>query len=122
MRASLVGLLLALPLPAHAAALNCTFTLLCSPLTTCTDSPGVPFTFDIVAGALAFSTNGTQVVGTPLSHLTPPAFGALFAAGPDSTLMLTVAGGGDAVMTQTDIAPTGRLTSLSYFGTCAPDA
>lgn len=108
-------------LPVHAQTLACTFTTICSPQTDCQTHPGVPFRFDVTAQAFSFFAGETPVFGTRLSHLTPPAFGALFQTSPDSTILLTVTGGGEAVMTQQDVMPLG-VQSVSYFGTCEPGA
>lgn len=113
-------LALLLPQAAVATSLACSFTTLCSPLTDCQDHPGVAFAFDVTPDGLSLDTAAGPVIGTALSHLSSPAFGALFALTGDSTLMLTVAGDGAAVMTQTDLQPPGGLRSISYFGTCAP--
>lgn len=121
MRAMALILSLALPLQAHANGLECTFTTICSPQTECQIHPGVPFRFDITSGAFSFMAGTRLVSGTPLSHLTSPSFGAIFQSAPDSTILLTVTGEGEAVMTQQDVTPTG-VQSVSYFGTCEPGA
>ncbi|GAB5446213.1 hypothetical protein [Gymnodinialimonas sp.] len=107
---------------AAAQDLNCTFTTICSPLTECQTHPGVPFTFQVISGTFAFFDDARPVFGTLLSHLTPPSYGALFQTSPDSTILLTVTGRGEAVMTQQDITQGGGIQSISYFGTCEPDA
>lgn len=112
---------LTFPIPATAAGLTCTFTTICSPQTECQTHPGVPFHFTVISGAFAFFAEGHPVFGTRLSHLTPPSYGAIFQTSPDSTILLTVTGRGDAVMTQQDITATG-ISSVSYFGTCEPAA
>lgn len=111
----------ALPGTAGASALDCSFTTLCSPLTDCQTHPGVPFRFEVVSGAFSFFADGAPVFGTVLDHLPPPAIAVLFQPSPDSTLLLTVTGGGEAVMTQHDVSPAG-IQSVSYFGICEPDA
>lgn len=123
MRLPLLTLALA-ALPAHAGAegLACTFTTLCSPLTDCQTHPGVPFNFSVLSGTYAFMSASGMVFGTPLSHLEPHALGVLFEIGTSGTLLLSVSRTGEAVMTQQDILPAGTVQSVSYFGTCEPDA
>ena len=111
-----------LPTVAAADGLDCTFTTICSPLTDCQNHPGVPFRFNVISGVLSFITDDGLLVGTPLSHLTPPALGALFDTAPDSTILLTITGSGEAVMTTQDITQGDQLQSVSYFGTCEPGA
>lgn len=110
-----------LPGTALAEGLNCTFTTICSPLTECQTHSGVPFRFDVTSGMFSFFADDRPVFGTRLAHLTPPAFGAIFQTSADSTILLTVTGRGEAVMTQQDITATG-IQSVSYFGTCEPGA
>lgn len=122
MRALAVSLALALvPGMASATGLACTFTTICSPLTDCQTHPGVPFAFNVISGAFSIVTDEGLIFGTPLSHLAAPAFGAVFAVPPDSTILLTVSGAGEAVMTQQDITSIG-IQSVSYFGICEPAA
>lgn len=111
-----------LPGTTMAQTLNCTFTTICSPLTDCQTHPGVPFRFDVRDGAISFDADGQTVPGTALTHLNPPAWGAVFATPPNGTILLTVVGGGEAVMTQQDITRAETVQSVSYFGTCEPDA
>ncbi|MEX3015406.1 hypothetical protein [Gymnodinialimonas hymeniacidonis] len=106
--------------PAAATGLACTFTQLCSPLTDCQTHPGLPFTFDLISGALALTTADGIALGTPLSHVEAPALSLLFDTRPDQTLLLSVSATGEAAMTQHDFEAAGRLTSVSYFGTCEP--
>lgn len=110
------------PGPALATSLACTFTTICSPLTDCQTHPGVPFSFDVNSGGFTFFADERPVFGTRLAHLTPPSFGAIFQTAPDSTILLTVTGTGDAVMTQQDVTPAGGVRSISYYGTCEPGA
>ncbi|ABD55078.1 hypothetical protein [Jannaschia sp. CCS1] len=119
---ALVCLLALVPGPALAVGLECTFTTICSPLTDCQTHPGVPFRFDVVSGAFTFFAEDRPVFGTRLTHLTPPAYGAIFQTSPDSTILLTVTGTGDAVMTQQDLTSGGGVRSISYFGICEPGA
>lgn len=109
-----------LPNTTVASSLDCVFTTLCNPQAGCQDSAGVPFSFEVLSGTLSFSTPQGVVFGTPLSHLSPPAIGALFVSSPDSTVLLTVSGSGAAVMVQTDVLSGDRVQSVSYFGTCEP--
>lgn len=113
---------LTFPISATAASLDCTFTTICSPQTDCQTHPGVPFRFDVISGAFSFFAGEQPIFGTQLSHLRPPAYGALFQTSADSTLLLTVTGSGEAVMTQQDLTLTGGVQSVSYFGTCEPAA
>ncbi len=106
--------------PAGATGLACTFTQLCSPLTDCQTHPGLPFTFDLINGTLALSTAEGPAFATPLTHVAPPALSLIFDTGPDQTLLLSVSNTGEAAMTQHEFEPAGRLTSVSYFGTCEP--
>ena len=112
-------LVLALAGPAAAESLNCTFTTICSPQTECQTHPGVPFHFEVTSGVFSFFAEERPIFGTLLSHLAPPSYGALFQTSADSTILLTVTGRGEAVMTQQDITTTG-IQSVSYFGTCEP--
>ncbi len=106
--------------PAAATGLACTFTQLCSPLTECQSHPGLPFTFDVISGALALTTPDGIAFGTPLSHVEAPALSLLFDTQPDQSLLLSVSSTGEAVMTQHDFEAAGRMVSVSYFGTCEP--
>lgn len=115
-------ILAALPAQVGATGLDCTFTTICSPRTDCQPHPGVPFRFDVISGAFTFFADALPVFGTQLSHLTPPAYGAIFQTSSDSTILLTVTGTGEAVMTQQDVTSAGGITSVSYFGTCEPGA
>jgi len=118
LRAALSAMLL--PGAVQATRLDCAFTTLCSPQTDCQNHPGVPLSFEVMSGTLGLFAAEGLVLGTPLSHLTPPAIGALFSVGADGTILLTVSGAGDAVMVQTDLLPGDRVRSVSYFGTCEP--
>lgn len=111
---------LTLSQPAHAAGLACTFTQLCSPLTDCQSHPGLPFNFDLISGALALITAEGIAHATPLSHLDEANRAFLFDTSPDQTLLLSLSNTGQAIMTQHDFETGGRLTSVSYFGTCEP--
>lgn len=111
-----------LPGQAGAEGLACTFTMVCSPLSDCQSHPGVPFAFDVVSGAFRFLSGTEPVFGTPLEHIDPPDIAVLFEAGGGSTLLLTVAGAGEAVLTQQDLTASGGVQSVSYFGTCEPAA
>ncbi|MBY4892046.1 hypothetical protein KUL25_04635 [Rhodobacteraceae bacterium N5(2021)] len=122
MRALALILVTLLPGQAGAVGLACTFTMICSPLTDCQTHPGVPFRFDVLSGAYSFVSDGGLIFGTPLSHIAAPAIAVLFESGADSTILLTVSGGGEAVMTQQDLSSAGGVQSVSYFGTCEPDA
>ncbi|UWQ97360.1 hypothetical protein K3728_09165 [Rhodobacteraceae bacterium M385] len=113
-------LLFLLPTSATANGLDCTFTTICSPQTDCQTHPGVPFSFENASGILSFSVQDQQVTGTPLSHLTAPAMGALFQTSDTSTVLLTIAPNRAAVMTQQDLSATGGVQSVTYFGTCEP--
>ncbi|QXT38277.1 hypothetical protein [Gymnodinialimonas ceratoperidinii] len=113
---------LLLPAPATAAGLACTFTTICSPLTDCQTHDGVPFRFDVTEDSLRFTTPEQEVIGTPLPHIDAPAFAGLFETGPGGTILLSVSGTGEAVMTQQDIDSAGRVQSVSYFGICEPAA
>ncbi|MEJ6388685.1 hypothetical protein [Gymnodinialimonas ulvae] len=106
--------------PVGATGLACTFTDLCAPLTDCQSHPGLPFTFELIDGALALSTAEGIAFGTPLSHVEAPALSLIFDTRPDQTLLLSVSNTGQAAMTQHDFEAAGRLTSVSYFGTCEP--
>ncbi|MBF9042191.1 hypothetical protein HKCCE4037_02550 [Rhodobacterales bacterium HKCCE4037] len=116
-----LAVLALIPGPA-AAGLTCTFTQLCSPLTDCQDHPGLPFTFDLVSGALALVGEEGMRFGTPLSHLDAANRAFLFETSPHAFLILSLSETGEAVMTQQDFEPGGRITSVSYFGTCRPAA
>ena len=116
-----LALLALIPGPA-AAGLTCTFTQLCSPLTDCQDHPGLPFTFDLIADTLALVTGDDTYSGVPLSHLDDANRAFLFETSPDAFLILSLSETGEAVMTQQDFEPGGRITSVSYFGTCRPAA
>lgn len=113
-------LLFLLPASAMASGLDCTFTTVCSPQTDCQTHPGVPFSFETNSGELSFTVEDQQVTGTPLSHLTAPAMGALFQTSDSSTVLLTIAPNRAAVMTQQDLSATGGVQSVSYYGTCEP--
>lgn len=106
--------------PAGATGLACTFTQLCSPLTDCQSHPGLPFSFDLISGALALTTAEGIAFGTPLAHVEAPALSLIFDTRPDQTLLLSVSNTGQAAMTQHDFEAAGRLISVSYFGTCEP--
>jgi hypothetical protein len=122
MKSLLISIALLAPCAALADDLDCTFTTLCSPQTDCQTHSGVPFRFNVISGALSIASGGSIVFGTPLQHLSPPAFGAVFQLEPDTTLLLTVTGTGEAAMTQQDVTQSGAVTSVSYFGTCEPAA
>ncbi len=111
---------LAAPFPAAATGLACTFTQLCSPMTDCQTHPGLPFSFDLISGALALVTPDGIAFATPLSHVEPPASALLFDTLPDMTLLLTLSETGQAAMTQHEFGPGGQITPVSYFGTCEP--
>lgn len=115
-------LLFLLPTAATASGLDCIFTTICSPQTDCQTHPGVPFSFDDTSGILSFSVQDQQVTGTPLSHISAPAMGALFQTSDTSTVLLTIAANRAAVMTQQDLSATGGVQSISYFGSCEPAA
>ncbi len=118
---ALVVCLIALPAPAPAQELSCTFTTLCSPQTDCQRHDGVPFRFEATDSGLRFAGATGDVDGTLLPHLAPPAFGALFEIGQTATMLLSVTGDGAAVMTEQTVDPLGGLRSVSYYGTCAPE-
>ena len=118
-RAVLIGLCLC-PAPASAEGLACTFTQLCAPETDCQTHPGLPFTFDVISGALALISEQGVAYGTPLSHVEPPALAVLFDTLPDMTLLLSVSETGQSALTQTEYLSGGRIASRSYFGTCEP--
>lgn len=122
MKALSVIAALLLPAPAGAAELACSFTTICSPRTDCQGHEGVPFRFDVTEDGLGFTTGDREVIGTPLPHVEAPAFASLFETGPGGTILLSVSGSGEAVMTEQDIDRAGRVQSVSYFGICEPAA
>lgn len=102
-----------------AQGLSCVFTLVCSPQTDCQASDGVPFDLMLISGAFAFMADGQLVYGTPLSNMDAPGLSLLFDTQPNTTLLVSVAASGEAVMTQHDISATnGNVQSVSFFGTC----
>lgn len=113
-------LVMMLPGAAQATGLNCTFTTICAPQTDCQTNAGVPFTFDVISGTLSLMGADGPIMGTPLSNTTPPALSVLFDTVENSTILLSVTPGGEAVMTQHDVAPGDRIQAISYFGTCEP--
>ncbi len=120
LRAALPTALCLLAAPVSASGLACTFTQLCAPQTDCQTHPGLPFNFDLISGTLALITADGIAHGTPLSHLSDTNRGFLFETSPDQTLLLSLSQTGAATMTQHDFEPGGRLSSVSYFGTCEP--
>ncbi|MEJ6394503.1 hypothetical protein V8J82_14645 [Gymnodinialimonas sp. 2305UL16-5] len=119
---ALVLLVCAIAPAASAAGLDCTFTQICSAQTGCQTSDGVPFHFNLSDDTVTFDGPQGPVTGRTLPHLAPPDIAILFDSVPGETLLVTLTGSGEAVMTQHIAAATGGIAAVSYYGTCAPES